>query len=281
MANKKHIMMGVGGVLSLAVAYAVVQHLRFISTDNAQIHAHTVLLAPKVAGLVVKVQVDEGQQVKEGDVLVELDDRDYQNTLKQVRGELSSIEARKEDAERNFHRVENLIKNGALSQQQFDAAHTTVSELRAKAEAISAQLAQAELNVQHTHIKAPSDGFIAKRSVEVGQLAAAGVPLLGFVDARERWVEANFKETDIADIKVGAAVNVEVDAVDGKKFHGKVSSLSAATGSTFTLLPPDNATGNFTKVVQRVPVRIVLQDLTPEEIQSLRAGLSAVVNVHR
>jgi membrane fusion protein (multidrug efflux system) len=146
---------------------------------------------------------------------------------------------------------------------------------------MNAQVAQAELNLENTKIKAPSDGFIAKKSVEVGQLAAAGVPLIGFVDAGERWVTANFKETEISDIHPGNRVWVDVDAISGKTFTGKVESLSSATGATFALLPPDNATGNFTKVVQRVPVRIHLENLTPEDVEMLRAGLSADVKVEK
>jgi membrane fusion protein (multidrug efflux system) len=146
---------------------------------------------------------------------------------------------------------------------------------------VSAQLNQANLNIENTKIKAPVDGFIARKSVEIGQLATPGVPLIGFVSSTERWVIANFKETDLDDVKVGAKVDIEVDAVGGKSFRGEVESLSAATGATFALLPPDNATGNFTKVVQRVPVRIKITGVTPEDIERLRAGLSAVVKVHK
>ncbi|MNT47979.1 putative multidrug resistance protein EmrK [compost metagenome] len=156
-----------------------------------------------------------------------------------------------------------------------------MNEVRAKYEALSAQVAQAELNLENTKIRAPSDGFIAKKAVEVGQLANPGVPLYGFVDASERWVTANFKETDLEAIKVGNAVDISVDAISSKTFKGKVLSLSAATGATFTLLPPDNATGNFTKVIQRIPVKILFEGLTPDEIDSLRAGLSADVKVHK
>jgi membrane fusion protein (multidrug efflux system) len=279
--SKKKSLIGVGVVAIALVAYLVVTHLMVISTDNAQVHAHTVLIAPKVSGFVAKVNVVEGQEVKEGEVLVEIDERDFQNALRQVRGDLTSIEARTRDADRSFKRISSLFSSGAVSQQQFDTASTAFSEANAKLEAVRAQVAQAELNVENTKIKAPSDGFIARRSVEVGQLAGAGTPLIGFVDGRERWIEANFKETDIADLKIGAKVDVSIDAVPGKDFHGKVQSVSAATGSTFTLLPPDNATGNFTKVVQRVPVKIVLEQLSAADTAALRAGLSAVVHVYK
>lgn len=278
--KKKRIMIGVGSVLAVASLYFVVEHLLYVTTDNAQIGAHTVLLAPKVSGFVKAVNVTEGQKVKAGDILVQLDDRDYQNALRQTKGELTSVEARKRDADRNFQRVSSLYKSGAISQQQFDTASTAFSDVSAKFESVSAQVAQAELNVTNTAIRAPSDGFVARKSVEVGMLAAPGTPLIGFVDAGERWVDANFKETDIERIGVDAKVDVGVDAL-GKSFHGKVQAVSAATGSTFTLLPPDNSTGNFTKVVQRVPVKIVLENLSAHDVASLRVGLSAIVKVRK
>jgi membrane fusion protein (multidrug efflux system) len=219
--------------------------------------------------------------VKKGDVLVEIDGRDYQNTLTQMKGEVTSMEARMRDAERNYRRSNDLFNQGVISRQQYDTATAAYSEVRAKHDAIAAQVAQAELNLENTKLKAPSDGFVAKKTVEVGQLAAAGVPLVGFVDAGERWVTANFKETEISGIRIGASVSVDVDAIPGKGFEGKVEAVSSATGATFTLLPPDNATGNFTKVVQRVPVRIQITGLSDSDVELLRAGLSAFVKVSK
>jgi membrane fusion protein (multidrug efflux system) len=281
MERRKIILSGLGGIVALGTVYVLYQYLSYVTTDNAQVEAHTVMLAPKVAGFVKAVHVDEGQKVKRDELLIEIDDRDYVNAVNQFKGELTSISARKADAEKNYHRLADLYKQGAVSQQQFDTVSSQFSELRAKFEATSAQVAQAELNLENTKIKAPSDGFIAKKSVEDGQLAGVGVPLLGFVDAEERWITANFKETELDDIQIGKDVDVTIDALSGKSFKGRVQSISAATGSTFTLLPPDNATGNFTKVVQRVPVRIALEKLSPADIEILRAGLSAYVKVHK
>ena len=243
--------------------------------------AHTVLLAPKVAGYISRVNVTEGQRVKKNDVLVEIDFRDYENSLVQAKGELASLEARRRDADKSFQRISDLFKNGAVSQQQFDSAKAGHNDARARYDAVAAQVAQAELNLDNTKLRAPSDGFIAKRSVEQGQLAAAGVPLIGFVDAGERWVTANFKETEIEGIRPGAGVSISVDAISGRAFDGIVDAISAATGATFTLLPPDNATGNFTKVVQRVPVKIRINNISDADRELLRAGLSAYVKVRK
>lgn len=281
MDKKKKVLIGVGSVVLLGAVYLAVDHLRFVETDNAQIEGHAVLLAAKVGGFIVKTNVTDGQRVKKGDVLVEIDDRDYKNTLQQAKSDLVSIEARKRDSEKNNRRLTDLYSKGAVSQQQLDSISTSYAESKAKFDSVSALVAQAELNVENTKIRAPSDGIIAKKSAEVGQLAGPGVPLVGFVGTEERWVTANFKETEIEDIRPGAHVDVKVDALSSRHFKGEVESISSATGATFTLLPPDNATGNFTKVVQRVPVKIALKDLSLEDRELLRAGLSAVVKVKR
>lgn len=279
--TRTRILSVVGTLAVLGALYFLYQYITYVTTDNAQIEAHALMLAPKVPGYVTTVKVVEGQKVKKDDLLVEIDDRDYQNTLKQVQGELTSIEARRNDAEKNYKRIKDLYSKNVVSQQQFDTSTTGYSEVKAKYDAISAQVSQAQLNLANTKIKAPMDGYIAKKSVEIGQLASAGVPLIGFVGAEERWVIANFKETEIEDIKVGAKVEISVDAISRKHFTGHVESLSSATGATFTLLPPDNATGNFTKVVQRVPVRIKIENISAEDIELLKAGLSADVKVHK
>jgi membrane fusion protein (multidrug efflux system) len=281
MNRKNKILIAVASIALIVGIYFVIEHMRYISTDNAQVEAHSVLLASKVAGFVVTVPVVEGQKVKKDDVLVEIDQRDYQNTLRQVKGDLSSLEARRSDAEKSFRRISSLYSSGAVSQQQYDTSSASAQDIKSKYEALSAQVAQAQLNLENTKIKAPSDGYIAKKSVEPGQLASAGIPLIGFVSSEARWVTANFKETDIEDVKPGSVAYVEIDALSKGNYKGTVESISAATGATFSLLPPDNATGNFTKVVQRVPVKIKLDGLTDKDIEVLRAGLSAVVKVRR
>lgn len=276
---KKNILIALAAVASIVAIYFVYDHLMFVSTDNAQIDGHFVMLAAKVGGYVTDVKVVEGQKVKKGDILAEIDSRDYDNTLRQTASNLISLEAKKKDAESSFRRISQLYSKGVVAQQQYDTTSANFAESKANYDAISAQVAQAKLNLESTKIRAPSDGFIAKKSVEVGQLATPGVPLIGFVDAEERWVTANFKETEIGRIRIGAPVTIDIDALDGPNFHGKVVSVSSATGATFTLLPPDNSSGNFTKVVQRVPVKIQMEDLKPEDFEKLRVGLSAVVKV--
>ncbi len=272
----------IGGIITAAIiggVYFIYQSVFYVTTDNAQIQAKTVLVSARVSGYLVKVNVVENQKVKAGDVLAEIDSRDYENTALQMESERSSLEARAKDAELNERRLSELYKKGAVSHQQFDTAEATANELRRKLSALQNQVTQARLNLEYGKIKAPSAGVIARKSAEVGMLAAVGTPLFGFVSSDERWVVANFKETEMHHIRSGEKVEVSVDALPGRTFSGSVESKSAATGSTFTLLPPDNSTGNFTKVVQRVPVRIALDALSGAEIDELQAGLSAYVKV--
>lgn len=279
--DKKKILIGAGVLAAVAIVYFGFQQIMYVTTDNAQIEAPVVMLAAKVPGYIMEVKVVEGQKVKQGDILASIDSRDYENTLKQVQSELLSLESRRHDAERNYQRISQLYKQDAVSTQQYDTATAAYSEVKSKYEAVAAQVDQAKLNLENTKIRAPMDGAIAKKSAEVGQLAAAGVPLFGFVGNSERWVMANFKETEISDIRIGSAVDIEIDAIGNKNYHGSVLALMSATGATFTLLPPDNATGNFTKVVQRVPVKIKIENIADGDLELLRAGLSAFVKVKK
>ncbi|QDK46751.1 HlyD family secretion protein [Bdellovibrio sp. ZAP7] len=277
--NKKQIMIGAGAALVVAGAVFGYYEWSHVSTDNAQIQAHTLMLSSKVPGIVVEVLVQDNDPVKEGQVLARIDSQDYKNNVKQAEADLDGVKAKLHDAEANYKRMADLLRQNVVSRAQYDNAEATFREISKKVQAIQAQVSTAQLNASYTEIKAPSDGRIARKSVEPGMVIPPGQPLFGFVADSSRWVIANFKETEITNIEKGKYVKVEVDALPGQEFHGEVDSLSPSTGAVFSLLPPDNATGNFTKVVQRVPVKIMLKDLTPKDIEKLQAGLSANVSV--
>lgn len=157
---------------------------------------------------------------------------------------------------------------------------------RARAEAAAARVAlaevavkQAELNLQRTSVKSPVAGIVSRKSVEPGQIIQPGQPLMTVIPLEQVWITANFKETQLKEMRVGQNVTIDVDAYGGREFNGKVESIAAATGSRFSLLPPDNATGNFVKVVQRVPVKIVLDGGQDAE-HLLRPGMSVTPTVH-
>ncbi len=278
--KKKNFLPILGVVAVIAGGYFGVKAYLYEGTDDAYVEAHALMLAPRIGGTITKVLVRENDKVNAGVTLAELDNQDYTTAMNQALGDQNSVEADLVQAGNDLQRIKKLYDDQAVSKADLDAAQAKYGNLMNRLKADQARVAQADLNLSYTNILAPENGTIAKKSVEVGMVVPPGQALFGFVDSNERWVEANFKETQLSRIKPGQKVDVEVDAVPGTTFHGVVDSIGSATGSTFTLLPPDNSTGNFTKVVQRVPVKIDLPDLTPDEIDRLAAGLSAVVNIH-
>jgi membrane fusion protein (multidrug efflux system) len=166
----------------------------------------------------------------------------------------------------------------AAAASQVEAARRQVAAVQAEVARHQAALEAARLQLSYATLTAPVSGIVSKKSVETGQFVQAGQPLLAIVQGQDAWVSANFKETQLAEMRPGQPVEVEVDAYPGVAFHGRVESLAAATGAKFSLLPPDNATGNFTKVVQRVPVKIVFTD-SPDPAHPLRVGMNVSVVV--
>lgn len=277
--KKKKIIRIVGAIAAVIAVFFIVKNYLYEGTDDAYIQAHALMLAPRVGGTVTKVLVKENDKVKAGQLLAQLDNQDYSTAFNQAQADQASVQADLVQAEQDYERISKLYKDEAVSKQQLDAALARYHNLASRLKADQSKIDQAKLNLGYTQITAPEDGTIAKKSVEEGMVVPPGQALFGFVSSKERWVTANFKETQIGRIKPGQKVSVDVDAVSGKSFEGVVDSLGSATGSTFTLLPPDNSTGNFTKVVQRVPVKIVFKNLTEQDVDRLAAGLSAIVSV--
>jgi membrane fusion protein (multidrug efflux system) len=206
---------------------------------------------------------------------------------------VESAKAQVIEAEASLKGSENRLTQAKTGREQAGAELRTAqtapqqviaSNARAEAAAARVTLAevavkQAELNLQRTSVRSPVAGIVSKKSVEPGQVIQPGQPLMTVIPLDRVWITANFKETQLKNMRVGLPVTVEVDAYGGREFNGKVESIAAATGSRFSLLPPDNATGNFVKVVQRVPVKIALNgDQDPEHL--LRPGMSVTPTVH-
>jgi membrane fusion protein (multidrug efflux system) len=348
-------------------------------TDDAQVNGHLIQVSSRIAGQVLKVDVEENQVVKAGDTIAELDPRDYQVAVENAEAALASAQAnaaaanvnvpittvntgsnlrsagadvsgtqagvgqaerqldaahaRVTQAQANFtkaqadlERYKPLVEKDVISKQQFDAAVASADATRAavadaraseqaavdgvkvalereaqaqaglkyaetgpqqvaaqsarakqaeaQVEQAQAQLDQAKLNLSYTKIVAPAAGIITRKSVEIDQNVAAGQNLLTLVSLEDLWVTANFKETQLRHMKAGQAVKIDVDATS-KTYNGKVTQIGGATGSVLSLFPPENATGNYVKVVQRIPVRIDFTNLAGEDPDHLlRPGLS-------
>ena len=196
------------------------------------------------------------------------------------------------EADAGVRVAESKLTQAKAGEQQARAGLRTaetgpqqVQAMRARAEAADAHVqqqkaavAQAELNLQYTTVKAPVAGIVSRKTVEAGQIVQLGQPLLALIPLENVWVTANFKETQLTNMKAGQKATVKVDAYGGKTFRGHVDSLAAATGARFSMLPPENATGNYVKVVQRIPVKIVLEPgQDPDHL--LRPGMSVVPTV--
>ena len=355
-------------------------------TDDAQVDGDLFQVSSRITGQVIKVYVDDNQQVKVGDPIAEIDPKDYQVAVEQAQANLASAQAdaiqanvnvpiisvsttttvsttssdvqgstaavdqaRKQEAAAearvvaakanalksrlDVERYTPLVQKDVISKQQYDAAVATdasnqASVLEAEANQIAAQaqvtqalqklaqsrytaaesvrngpdqvraqqakansaiatvkeqqakLDQALLNLSYTHITAPTTGIVNKKNVQVGENVSIGQDLLTIIPLTNLWVTANFKETQLAKMQPGQEVTIKVDALGGRKFHGKVTQIGGATGSRLSLFPPENATGNYVKVVQRIPVRIDFTNLQQEDGDlALRSGMSVTPEV--
>jgi membrane fusion protein (multidrug efflux system) len=171
------------------------------------------------------------------------------------------------------------LQSAQTAPQQVEAIRARAASADAKVMQQRAEVQQAELNLQYAVVKAPTKGIVSKKNIEVGQVVQPGQPLMTVIPLEDVWVTANFKETQLGDMRPGQPAIVEVDAYGGREFKGHIESLAAATGSRFSLLPPENATGNFVKVVQRVPVRIAIDEKQDAQ-QLLRPGMSVTAKVY-
>lgn len=295
------------------------------STDDAYVNGNVVEITPQVTGTVVSIGADDGDLVREGQVLVQFDPNDAEvglqsaqanlaRTVRQVRGLYSNVdgmraqvnaqEAEVQKAQENYNRRKNLAAGGAISQEELSHARDdltsaqnalanarqqlkttsalvddTVVSSHPDVQSAAAQLRQAYLADARSTLIAPVTGYVAKRTVQLGQRVQPGTALMAVIPLDQLWIDANFKETQLRDMRIGQPVDIETDLYGSDvKYSGTIDSLGAGTGSAFALLPAQNATGNWIKIVQRVPVRI---HVNAEELAKhpLRVGLSTQVNV--
>ncbi len=196
-----------------------------------------------------------------------------------ARTAVAVAEQRAVQARAGATRAEASVASAKTGPEQLQVTRARAAAADARVKQMEATVAQAQLNLERTTIKAPANGIVGKRAIELGQQVQPGQPLFAIVSRDDIWVVANFKETQLADMRPGQRTVVEVDALGGRRFNAKLDSIGAATGAKFSLLPPENATGNYVKVVQRVPVKIVLDEgQDPEHL--LRPGFSVVPTIY-
>lgn len=303
-------------------------------TDDAQVESYINPINTRISAYIKEIRFTEHQEVKKGDTLVILDGREYKIQEEQAAAVLADAQANRQTAssgsdiafnsvhiadanieelkarlvnmETNYKRYQNLLKEDAVTQFQFDQIKTDLDAMRAKYHALEAQhksnqlttdesghritsadanvqkakaaLDMAKLNLSYTTITAPYDGVVGRRIIEEGQLLQAGQPVVSIVRGNEKWVTANYTEDQIAKLHPGKEVEIKVDALNGKVFYGKIIAISEATGSRYSAVPVDNSTGNFVKVQQRIPVKIEFTDKnTPQDLALLITGMNVEV----
>lgn len=299
---------------------------RYASTDDAYVGAQKVLITPDISGKIEKVLVNEGQRVKAGDELFEIDPVPFRFALQQAQATVDQAKTNYDNLKSNYasytqmlelakqgvdlkqrdvERKSTLVKSLSGSQLDLDTSATNLVLARAQLELLQQQLSnsknqllgdpdlplekfppyfqakaaldQAQRNLDHTVLRAPIDGTATQvDSIQLGRFVAAGSPVFSVIDNFHPWVDANLKESDLTYVANGQKVTMSIDAFPDHTFEGKVGSLSPGTGAQFAILPPQNSTGNFVKVVQRVPVRIYF-DENDKAVQRLKAGMSTYV----
>lgn len=288
--------------LFLAVIAAVIYaywyfNLRgFVSTDDAFIDGDRVSLGSKMLGRITNLTVDEGDLVNKGQLLVQLDDSDLQAQKTQAEANLDlarrSVALAKvnlQKAQDDYNRGTSQFKNNIIPQEKYDHIVKDLDMARAqygialaRVKTADAQLGVVQTQLENTHIMAPFSGIVAKKWALVGDVVQPSQPILTINDNKDVWVTANFEETKLASIHPGDPVQIWVDAYGDSRFEGKVILIGAAAAAEFSLIPPNNASGNFTKVTQRVPVKISITHKT-ENYQGdpplLLPGMSVEVKV--
>lgn len=323
----------VGGLVYVCSRFIHLGNVEY--TDNAQVRQHITPVNTRVQGFIKKICFEEFQPVKKGDTLLIIEDAEFKLRVAQAEADLSnalagrsvttagiettqsnigvsdaSIEEVKvtmENARRELQRYEKLLKEDAVTRQQYDNIKTAYEAAKARYQQASrakrstslvkneqthrlgqneaavklakANLDLARLNLSYTVITATCDEITGRKNIHEGQLVQPGQAMVDIVDGTDLWVVANYRETQLPNIHEGAEVTMTADAVPGVKYKGVVESISDATGAAFSLIPQDNATGNFVKVEQRIPVRIRLKGNSKADMKKLRAGFNVECKV--
>ena len=299
------------GVMIWGVIQVVCLFLDYKQTEtsnDAQIEQYISPVNLRASGYIRKIYFTEHQEVRKGDTLLVLDDREYkirvmeaeaalkdaqagatvigatlqttQTTASVYDASISEIEIRLAKLEKDRQRYENLVKRNAATPIQLEQIETEYEATHKKLEAVKRQrkAALSGVNeVSHTVVVAPCDGKLGRRALEEGQFISAGQTITYILPDTQKWIVANYKETQIENLHLGQEVVITVDAISDREFTGTVTAISGATGSKYSLVPTDNSAGNFVKIQQRIPVRIDFTNLSKEDNGKLAAGMMVVV----
>lgn len=310
--HKRFVLIPLFTILAIVVAFEIVYNMQFQSTDDAYVENHMVQVAPRVAGQIVGVYIQDNQTVKTGDLVAQIDDADYVVKANQARADYEKALAEQKVARANYGAAQVSIKNakadydrykklyetGAVSKQQLDMAQTKYENSQASlvnanenvmspaqdkvADAnikrLKALKDKAELDLSYTKIYAPQDGTVSGKRVEVGAYVQTGTPLFAIVP-HTVWIVANFKENQVGQMRKGQPVDIKIDAYPNKVFKGKIDSIQRASGAKSSLFPPENAVGSFVKIVQRIPVKIVFDEEIDPNVYNIVPGMSVVPKV--
>ena len=299
-------------ILGIAVGLYANNASKYQSTDDAYVEAHMVQVAPKVTGQIIELNVEDNQRIKEGDVVAVIDkddyrirfeqaDADYQKELanqKVAKANFSAVQSEIAVAKADLDRYKKLYESGAVSKQTLDNAQTRYDSVSARKttveesilsngqnkvadanlKSLKAKRDKAELDLRNTEVIAPQSGIVTNKKAEKGAYVGTGSPLFVIVPD-EVWVVANYKESQVGNMKEGQPVEIRVDAYPDKVFKGKIDSIQRASGAKSSLFPPENAVGSFVKIVQRIPVKIVFDEPIDSSKYTIVAGMSVVPKV--
>ena len=250
----------------------------YASTDDAYVNANVVQIACRVSGQITTLNSENNQFVQQGQLLFSLDPEYFKVAVAKAQAQLAMAEATLLNAQLTANRVTGLVAKTVLSKQDGDNATTNLQNALAAEAVAKSNLAQAELDLQYSSVTAPTSGWITNMNLRNGSIVTANQPLFALVSNNEYWVDANFKETELQRIKPGQKAEIALDMYPDRSFKGVVESISSGSGTVFSLLPPQNAVGNWVKVTQRIPVKIRILDM--DQNYPLRIGTTASVTIH-
>ena len=279
-------------IITVFLFYIIKKH-DFVSTDDAYIDANRVSISSKMLGRIRDLTADEGDSVYTGQTLVKLDDSDLLAQETQAR---ASVQLARENitltrvnlkrAETDYARASAQYRDGVISEEQFEhvqseyeAASARTKIAMAQVRAAEAQLGIIETQLNNTAISAPMDGMISKRWVMPGDVVQAGQAIFSIYDLKNIWVTANIEETQMDRFQVGYPVTMKVYAYSHQEFTGKIIQIGSNTAAQFSLIPPNNAAGNYTKITQRVPVKISIENHSGSDTAQLLPGMSVYIKV--